>query len=101
MLEPSWQEGIASVLKWSYSSSIMDAAVSLSIKEVPSELANALRARARANHRSLQGELMAMLEAHVGVRPFRARWLLEQARAAGLHSPAEATEMVRADRDAR
>jgi plasmid stability protein len=77
------------------------ASVNLSIKGVPGALAEALRARARANHRSLQGELMAMLEAHVGARPFRARWLLEQARAAGLHPAAEAVDMIRADRDAR
>jgi hypothetical protein len=76
-------------------------AVGLSIKDVPVEMADALRARARANHRSLQGELMAMLEAHVGARPFRARWLLDQARAAGLRSAPESADIVRADRDAR
>ena len=38
-------------------------AVNLSIKEVPDDVAEALRGRARANHRSLQGELMAMIEA--------------------------------------
>jgi len=36
--------------------------VSLSIKNVPEALADALRERARRNHRSLQGELMAILE---------------------------------------
>ena len=51
-------------------------AVNLLVKDVPEELADALRAQARANHRSLQGELMAMIEAHVGARPFRARRLL-------------------------
>lgn len=35
--------------------------VNLSIKNVPDELAEALRQRARLNHRSLQGELMAIL----------------------------------------
>lgn len=35
----------------------------LSIKDVPEDLAEALRRRAARNHRSLQGELMAMLEA--------------------------------------
>lgn len=75
--------------------------VSLSVKDVPEEVADALRARARANHRSLQGELMAMIEAHVGARPFGARRLLEQVRALGLETPREAGEMVRADRDRR
>jgi len=36
--------------------------VSLSIKNVPDELAEALRERAKRNHRSVQGELMAILE---------------------------------------
>lgn len=35
----------------------------LSIKGVPEEIAQALRQRAARNHRSLQGELMAIVEA--------------------------------------
>lgn len=35
----------------------------LSIKDVPAELAERLRQRALRNHRSLQGELMAIVEA--------------------------------------
>lgn len=38
-------------------------AVNLSVKNVPEALAAKLRARAERNHRSLQGELMAILEA--------------------------------------
>ena len=37
--------------------------VNLSVKNVPSALAAKLRERAERNHRSLQGELMAILEA--------------------------------------
>lgn len=37
-------------------------AVNLSIKSVPDALAEALRRRAERNHRSLQGELMSLLE---------------------------------------
>jgi len=37
-------------------------AVNLSIKEVPDALADRLRARAERHHRSLQGELMAIIE---------------------------------------
>ena len=40
--------------------------VNLSVKNVPDSLADRLRARAAANHRSLQGELMAILEAAAG-----------------------------------
>ncbi|MGQ0711894.1 MAG: FitA-like ribbon-helix-helix domain-containing protein [Rhodoferax sp.] len=37
----------------------------LSIKDVPEAWVEALRQRAQANHRSLQGELMAMVESVV------------------------------------
>jgi len=76
-------------------------AVNLSIKDVSDEVAEALRVRARANHRSLQGELMAMIEAHVGMRPFRAHRLLEEVRALNLKTPREASHMIRQDRDRR
>ena len=39
---------------------------SLSIKDVPESLLGAIRQRAARNHRSLQGELMALLEAAAG-----------------------------------
>lgn len=39
--------------------------VNLSIKHVPDDLAQRLRERAVRNHRSLQGELMAIIEAAV------------------------------------
>lgn len=42
----------------------------LSIKDVPEELAQALRQRAASNHRSLQGELMAIISE--AVQPVRA-----------------------------
>ena len=38
-------------------------ALNLSVKNVPESLAARLRQRAERNHRSLQGELMAILEA--------------------------------------
>ncbi|MEW6676801.1 MAG: Arc family DNA-binding protein [Pseudomonadota bacterium] len=41
----------------------------LSIKSVPEALAESLRQRAARNHRSLQGELMAILEAAVHETP--------------------------------
>lgn len=50
-------------------------AVNLSIKNVPDALAERLRARALVNHRSLQGELMAMLDRTLGDS------VVEQARA--------------------
>lgn len=47
----------------------------LSIKSVPEPLAESLRQRAARNHRSLQGELMAILEAAVAeASPGPADW---------------------------
>jgi len=40
----------------------------LSIKDVPESLAEALRQRAARNHRSLQGELMSIIESAVALQ---------------------------------
>lgn len=40
--------------------------INLSIKDVPEDLAQRLRERAARNHRSLQGELMAIVEQAAG-----------------------------------
>ena len=42
--------------------------VNLSVKNVPAAMAAKLRERAERNHRSLQGELMAILE-HAAIEP--------------------------------
>jgi plasmid stability protein len=73
--------------------------VSLSIKDVPEGLVRALRSRAQQNHRSMQGELMSILEAAVAPRPFQAMELLRRVRARGLSTPAESVQMIREDRD--
>ena len=75
--------------------------VTLSIKGVPDDLARALRARAKRNHRSIKGELMDMLETAVRPRPFRANEFLREIRALGLKTPAESVQMIREDRDSR
>ena len=41
----------------------------ISIKDVPEQWAEALRQRAARNHRSLQGELMSLIELAVGEAP--------------------------------
>jgi plasmid stability protein len=88
---------------WIYTGSILEAAVpvTLSIKTVPDDLAEALRERTRRNHRSIQGELMTILESAVGAKPFRARALFDRVRALGFETPDEAVEIVREGRDAR
>lgn len=76
--------------------------VNLSIKNVPDETAEELRKRAARNHRSLQGELMAILEEAAGKgRPMSPSEFLAGLRALGLQTPAESRAMIREDRDAR
>jgi plasmid stability protein len=76
-------------------------AISLSIKEVPEDLAELLRERAKLNHRSIQGELMNILSTAVRPRPFQAMALMREVRALGLSTPDESAGMVRNMRDRR
>jgi plasmid stability protein len=74
--------------------------VDLSIKRVPDEFVQRLRKRAAMNHRSLQGELMSMLEQHVFQdEQLTPAQLIEINRALGFRTPSESVEMIREDRD--
>ena len=74
--------------------------VTLSIKNVPDALASRLRKRAAANHRSLQGELLAILED--AVQPsLTIDEFVELVKASGLRTPDESVAMIRNDRDGR
>jgi antitoxin FitA len=76
--------------------------VNLSIKNVPEELVARLRDRAVRNHRSLQGELMALIEESLRTSDrLTADAALAMVRGLGLRTPSESVEMVRADRDVR
>ncbi|MGH6904731.1 MAG: FitA-like ribbon-helix-helix domain-containing protein [Geminicoccaceae bacterium] len=76
--------------------------VSLSIKNAPDEIVKRLRERAKRHHRSLQGELLAILEEAVGAsRPLTPGEVLAQVRQLGLSTPREAAVILREDRDAR
>ncbi len=79
--------------------------VDLSIKQVDDAVAERLRERAKRNHRSLQGELKAILEEAAGqarlAGKLSVRDLYEWSHRAGIDTPDEATGMVREDRDAR
>jgi antitoxin FitA len=76
--------------------------VNLSIKNTPDAIVGKLRERAKRYHRSLQGELMAILEESVLNDE---RWspadILAETQRLKLITPAEATEMIRSDRDGR
>lgn len=76
--------------------------VNLSIKNVPDHIADQLRRRASRHHRSLQGELMSILEETVSKEEaLSPADFLNELRRLDIRTPAEASGFVREDRDAR
>jgi len=77
--------------------------VTLSIKNVPEDLAERLKERAARNHRSLQGELMAILESVAAPRPLsRIDEIYARVQASGVRTPrGESARIIRQDRDGR
>jgi plasmid stability protein len=73
--------------------------VTLSVKQVPRAVARRLKARAARNHRSLQGELLAILTEAAETRTVGD--LAALAVQLGLRGPSESAVMIRADRDGR
>ena len=71
--------------------------MNLSIKNAPDQIVERLKLRAERNHRSLQGELMAIIED--AVRTDGPRAVFEEVRALGLRTPGDSVDIVRADRD--
>jgi antitoxin FitA len=76
--------------------------LNLSIKNAPDHVVRRLRQRAQRHHRSLQGELLAIIEAaaHEDQRASPAD-VLAEVRRLGLQTPSEADVLIRADRDSR
>jgi plasmid stability protein len=76
--------------------------INLSIKNAPDHVVQRLRERAARHHRSLQGELMAIIEAAAQEdRPASPAAVLAEVRRLGLQTPREAADLIRADRDGR
>jgi len=76
--------------------------VNLSIKNAPDEIVARLKERAAKHHRSLQGELLAIIEEAVRTpRRLTPKDVLAEVRRLGLRTPAEAVTIVRANRDGR
>jgi plasmid stability protein len=72
----------------------------LSIKGVPEDQVRRLRERARANHRSLQGELRALLDEAIGTpRPLTVDEIVARVSGLGLPRRDEAARLIREDRD--
>ena len=76
--------------------------VNLSIKNAPDDIVARLRERARRHHRSLQGEMLAILEGAVSAPGILTpEGLLADVRRLGLSTPAESAAMLCDDRDGR
>ncbi|MFC3713768.1 Arc family DNA-binding protein [Sphingoaurantiacus capsulatus] len=74
--------------------------VNFSIKNVSEEMADDLRAMAARNHRSVQGELMAMLEERLrGTRKLSALEAAQEVRRLGIRSEGRSADIVRELRD--
>ena len=79
------------------------AALSLTVRNIPRPIFERLRDRAVRHRRSMQGEILAILEA-AATEPAARRSALEtlqRVRALGVRTPAESVEMIRDDRDGR
>jgi plasmid stability protein len=76
-------------------------AVTLSIKKVPDNLVKRLRRKATLHKRSLQGELLAILEEAASPTRLTVDELREAVRRFGPAVPGDSTKMIREDRDAR
>lgn len=76
--------------------------MNLSIKNVPEPVVRRLRARAARRHRSLQGELLHIIEAAAEEGGLTSpAEVLAEVRRMGLATPSEAAAIIRADRDSR
>jgi len=78
--------------------------VNLSIKNVPEDTVARLKLRARRNHRSLQGELLALIDEAIGASGAKAMTIAElsaHVQSLGLKTRDEATRWIREDRDRR
>ena len=74
---------------------------SLSIKNVPEELISRLKTQAKQNHRSLQGEIMAILEASAKPRRLKIHEVHDLVKEMGLKTGDDSTRWIRELRDAR
>jgi antitoxin FitA len=73
--------------------------VNLSIENAPDRIVRLLKKRAARHHRSLRGELLAIVEQAVAEpRALTPETVLAEVRRLGLRTPAEATVMIRKDR---
>lgn len=88
--------------QWIYNETVAKTArtVTVSVKNVPADVARRLKERAARNNRSMQGELLEILED--ASRTLTLDDIAELAKRLGIKSDRnESTQMIRDDRDAR
>ncbi len=74
---------------------------SLTIKNIPDEMLAQLRERARGHHRSLQGEVMVILEEATQPKRLTIREVYQNVKESGLRTGNDSTAWIRELRDAR
>jgi len=75
--------------------------VNLSVKNVPDDLVAKLRSRAKRHHRSLQGEMMTILEEAVTPDEISLDEVRQRVKQLGIQTGDESTTWIRELRDAR
>jgi len=76
--------------------------VDMLIRDVPESLAGELRRRAAAHHRSLEDEVIGILERDLAEKPrLTPAQFVAKIRAMGIRTPSESVAWIREDRDAR
>ena len=79
----------------------MTGTASLTIRNIPKAVLERLRTRAGRHRRSMQGEVLAILESAAAEVPLKrgAAEILQRIRDLVVTTPDEATDMIRADRE--
>ena len=75
--------------------------VNLSIKNVPEHVVDQLRERAKQNHRSLQGELLSILEQTVKPKKLSVEEAITRIKALNFSTASDSVEIIRELRDGR
>ena len=75
--------------------------VNLSVKNVPDDIVERLRSLAKRNHRSLQGEMMTILEEAIGSRELSLDQAEKRLSNLGFRTGDDSTAWIRELRDAR
>jgi len=75
--------------------------INVSMKNVPDEVMEKLRQRAKRHHRSVQGELLAILEEVTGTAQLSVEQAESRLRALGLGTGDDSTAWIRELRNAR